>query len=454
MAAPAKTLPLDAGQIKKAAHALLAYNKSRQKTAEKLLLNEDLNVFLMVTVWKIPPREQVVKITLPHGILPATSEVCLFTKDEPGLTAEQTENLYRKLLSQNGVTNITEVISYKTLKKEYKSFEAKRRLVNRFSLFLSDDRIRRLLPSHIGKHFYRSKKAPLSVNLKAKNLAKEINRHIQGTTLPVTNKGCCYTARVGHTGMTAEEIAANVVAFGRVLSAKAPKISQSIKILHLKTDKSVALPIFNWSCPGSQDVEKQTGGKERKKNKEKKKNQKKKKSKGPTPGKAGKPVEGSDVPTPGSLKREEEETEMSDVVGPEPEDGEGIPLLVPIEMPAGVPKDKVAEAGPSAKEEVETEPKGRLLGKRKPSLSSKASVTGLETPSVGASLQTPKRIKQGKKAKAPKPEVLEKELAETPPKLKRKSLVKHKREKAVTSAKKTPRTPKQPIGKRELLRSV
>lgn len=34
-------------------------------------------------------------------------------------------------------------------------------------------------------------RVPLSVNLKAKNLAKEMQKHIQGTTLPVTNKGCC-----------------------------------------------------------------------------------------------------------------------------------------------------------------------------------------------------------------------------------------------------------------------
>lgn len=34
-------------------------------------------------------------------------------------------------------------------------------------------------------------RAPLSVNLKAKDLAKELEKHIQGTTLPVNNKGCC-----------------------------------------------------------------------------------------------------------------------------------------------------------------------------------------------------------------------------------------------------------------------
>ncbi|KFO87895.1 Ribosomal L1 domain-containing protein 1, partial [Buceros rhinoceros silvestris] len=181
---------------------------------------------------------------LPHGIRPETAEVCLFTKDEPNLSAEQTENLYRKLLIQNGIRSVSQIISYKTLKNEYKQFEAKRRLLNRFDLFLSDERIRRLLPSHLGKHFYERKKVPLSVNLKARNLAKEIHKHLQGTTLPVTNKGCCYTARIGHTGMKADEILENIIAAADVIAKKLPKKWKNVKILHLKTLKSVALPIF------------------------------------------------------------------------------------------------------------------------------------------------------------------------------------------------------------------
>jgi len=51
-----------------------------------------------------------------------------------------------------------QIIPYKVLKTEYKPYEAKRRLLGNFDMFLSDDRIRRLLPSHLGKHFYLRKK--------------------------------------------------------------------------------------------------------------------------------------------------------------------------------------------------------------------------------------------------------------------------------------------------------
>lgn len=54
-------LPAFPSQVKKAVQALLAYTKTSDKTDE-LLLNENKNVYLMVTVWKIPAREQVIKM--------------------------------------------------------------------------------------------------------------------------------------------------------------------------------------------------------------------------------------------------------------------------------------------------------------------------------------------------------------------------------------------------------
>lgn len=101
----------------------------------------------------------------------------------------------------------------------------------------------------------------------------------------------------------------------------------------------------------------------------------------------------------------------------------------------------MAESSPSAKEGVEMDSKGHH-GKRKPSLFSEASVTGLEMPKDESSPKTPKLVKQAK------------ELAETLLKPKPKFSVNPKRKKAVLSAKRAPRTSKQTVGKRELLQSV
>ncbi|KAF7243071.1 Ribosomal L1 domain-containing protein 1 [Varanus komodoensis] len=420
-------------RIKKAAQALLAYNAKKQKTAEKLLLNEDRNMFLMITVWKIPPREQVIKIALPHGILPETSEVCLFTKDEPGLTAEQTENMYKKLLSQHGITNITEVIPYKTLKKEYKPFEAKRRLLGRFSLFLSDDRVRRLLPSHLGKHFYKNKKAPLSVNLKAKDLAKEINRLIQGTILPVTNKGCCYTARIGHTGMEAHKIAENVVAAAKVMAVKAPQIWKSVKIFHLKTDKSVALPIFTSADLNTECLQEQTGAKVKQKKREK--NRAKKNPPGKT--KTAAEAEGSGVPAAGT--QGEEVAKPSAMAELEQEDGE-IPQLVPIETSPGEKREEVVKPSPEKEIKAVTKGSTSLLGKRKAFPRSETPLAQQATPVEAPNQQKPKPLRKDKEPKAQKQGALEKK---TPQKPTGKLPATPKARKAGQSAKKAPRSPKQ-----------
>lgn len=111
----------------------------------------------------------------------------------------------------------------------------------------------------------------------------------------------------------------------------------------------------------------------------------------------------------------------------------------------------MAEPSLSTKEEVEIDPEAPLLGKRKLSLSSEP---GLEIPKGGSSPKTPKPLKKVKKEEAPKQMSVEKELAKTPVKPKLKSSADPKTKKAVKSAKKAPRTPKQTFRKRELLQSV
>ncbi|KAM6424428.1 ribosomal L1 domain-containing protein 1 [Liasis olivaceus] len=440
-AAAAAALPLDRGQIKKASQALLAYIADKQKSGDKVLLDVDQNVFLMVTVWKIPLQEQVIKINLPHSILPATSEVCLFTKDEPGLTAEQTENLYRKLLVQHGITCITEVISYKTFKTEYKPFEAKRRLLTRFALFLSDDRIRRLLPSHMGKHFYLRKKAPQCVNLKAKDLAKEINKRIQGTILPVTNKGSCYMVRVGHTGMEASEITENVMAAATAVAIKAPQIWKSIKLLHLKTAKSVALPVFNSAPHGDAGVQKKTGAEIKQAVRGKKK---KKKSKA-------KPRATDQMSTKVGVTRAAE-VDKPQADGEEPsalkskeEEEEEIPQLVPVEISPAVEKEQVAKLHLRARNELKTGSPD-LRSDRKTGLSAEAPVTRPGTPGAVSPLEKSKQLQPGQKSKIPKQEFLEK----VPPKRAQQPLAKPavtpKRLKVPKSDKK-PKTPKRELRK-------
>ncbi|XP_071398906.1 ribosomal L1 domain-containing protein 1 [Centroberyx affinis] len=243
MAGKTEELALDRSQVKKAVQALQAFLKTKS-TGESLFLDETQQISLLFTLWKVPKQAQTIRIPLPHGQRPDTEEVCLFTRDEPRMTSDQTQRFYKKLLEEKGVRNITEIIPYKVLRTEYKPYEAKRRLLGNFDMFLSDDRIRRLLPSHLGKHFYERKKEPLSVNLQSKQLARDIQRVIQGTVVKVSNKGCCCMARVAHSGMTADEVTENIEAAVKTVAAKLRTEGPVMKLIHLKSQTSVALPIY------------------------------------------------------------------------------------------------------------------------------------------------------------------------------------------------------------------
>ncbi|NXI44948.1 RL1D1 protein, partial [Galbula dea] len=423
-------------QVKKAAEALLAFARSKAK-GHALLLNERESVQLMVTVWKVPREAQVIKIPLPHGIRPETAEVCLFTKDEPNLSAEQTENLYRKLLSQNGIKSVSQIISYKTLKKEYKLFEAKRRLLNRFDLFLSDDRIRRLLPSHLGKHFYERKKVPISVNLKARNLAKELQKHIQGTTLPVSNKGCCYTARIGHTGMNADEILDNVIAAAEVIAKKLPKNWKNVKILHLKTLKSAALPIFTANISNLDELDRQppslrkTEVKKREKNKKPKKAAKKPNSSQVTLA--------TQVNKAAAIPATQELEIKQKVVVQEPDDcdEEEIPQLVPVQATI-LDELKKMQPSPEKGDNVGKKTKAPLGKRKKQLLALKAG-----KPKRKVTEEYAPKQKKAKKLSMPKEAIKEREIKKTPKKPEAKSFATPKAGKSIQSAKKSSKTSKQ-----------
>ena len=51
---------------------------------------------------------------LPHNQRSDTDEVCLFTRDEPNMTGEQTQRFYKRLLEEKGI-NIAEVLLWLTV---------------------------------------------------------------------------------------------------------------------------------------------------------------------------------------------------------------------------------------------------------------------------------------------------------------------------------------------------
>ncbi|XP_069590190.1 ribosomal L1 domain-containing protein 1 [Ranitomeya imitator] len=431
---------VDGEQVKKATKALLAYHKTKE-SGNLLLLNEHDWISLMLTVWKIPNQAQAIRIPLPHGIRPSTCEVCLFTKDEPNMSVEQTEKFYKKMLSQHGVKQITEVIPLKKMKKEYKPYEAKRRLLAGYDLFLADSRIRRLLPSHIGKHFYKEKREPQSVNLKHKYLAAELNRFIQGTQLHITNRGCCYSIRVGHTGMKVEDIAENILAVSQVLAEKLPMKWKNVKVLHLKSQSSVALPIYASSLDNLNSLGLVKTTPTKKKQQPAKKTTPAKKNK-QQPAKKNKTTKKSaDKKMRATTSKEQNEADGGE---------EEIPLLVPIQEPISTKKSKKRKSDIQKVSMVKKESKGsaeniQVSSTKKPTPKKRKMNDDVEvnkTPSK-------QKNKLASEEKYQKPEELETPpmrsiLKKTPKKTPAKSALKLTKSavKLTKSARKAPQTPK------------
>ncbi|KAJ3026945.1 UNVERIFIED_CONTAM: hypothetical protein HDU68_004792 [Siphonaria sp. JEL0065] len=243
-------------QIEKAVKALTAFNAKKEaaKPASKkadLLANDDDDeenledadpvsgkfFWLIVSTKKMPSSIKIkpVKIPIMHSITAKNAEVCLFTKDP--------QKDYKDLLEEKGI-KIEKVIGVSKLKANYHSYEAKRQLCDSFDMFLTDDRIVSLLPPLLGKTFFARKRHPVPVNLKAKNVATEIEKAISGTYLHL-NKGLCNSVKIGTTNQSETKVVDNIYFALETIVARVPGKWPNIQSIHVKLSDSVSLPLYN-----------------------------------------------------------------------------------------------------------------------------------------------------------------------------------------------------------------
>ena len=190
------------------------------------------------------------KIALPHVPLVDTKDICVFVKDlekvknvkKDIVDHEDTVNHFKDLISAQGV-DVASVISLRELKVEYKNFEAKTALCHRHEIFLADMKILRFLPKFLGKPFYSRKKFPCPINLKSKDLKKEVNKALSTVFLPLGNQGSCSMLRIGNTSMKPNHLVDNILQATEILAKRYPGGWKNIRSIHLKTETSMSIPI-------------------------------------------------------------------------------------------------------------------------------------------------------------------------------------------------------------------
>lgn len=237
-------------------------NQRLANQSKKDLLDDDSEesiIYLQVAMVKVAKllhatthivRPVKMKVFLPNPVVNSTTDVLLITKDsEDGrdVRDDHTENLYhyqRMLKLCGAARHISEVVTLRQLKAEFKEYEAKRHLANRTDVVLCDDTIVRRIPIFLGKHFYGKRKFPIPVNLKAKNLLSEIERCLRIQILYLPMKGNSGIMKIGRLSQSNKMIIENIQEAVQKMLKQFPGGWKNIQALYLKTERSKSVPFY------------------------------------------------------------------------------------------------------------------------------------------------------------------------------------------------------------------
>ncbi|XP_064478982.1 ribosomal L1 domain-containing protein 1-like [Ornithodoros turicata] len=221
------------------------------KDAKNLLIDSsDDNLYLQLTLKKIPynTNAKLIKIDLPYTLASEDTDICLFVGDlekkNPRAENEKTVDYYKELLQEAGVTRNIDIIPLRQLRTEYQPYEAKRNLCAGYDVFLTDQLIYPIIARYLGKTFYVKNKLPRRVDTKKSNLKSHLEHVLSTTYLMLRCEGTASTVLTAHLGMKDAQAVENVRAVCDVLEKKLPGGWDNILSLHVKTHKSVALPLY------------------------------------------------------------------------------------------------------------------------------------------------------------------------------------------------------------------
>lgn len=225
---------LDEGQVKRAAKALILW--VNQQDTSNQLLDDDSFISLIITLKKIPEkgRAKPWRIPLVHSLY-KDKAICLLTKDP--------QADFKAKLKADPVEGMEKVIGLTKLRKNYKQYKERRKLLQMYDLFLADDRILSLLPALLGVKFFDKKKQPMPVKISGKSIKADIERARDCTAFFLPAGATCMV-KVGRSSFASEQVASNVMSAIGPIVEKIPRKWKNIQAIYMRTHDSPALPIF------------------------------------------------------------------------------------------------------------------------------------------------------------------------------------------------------------------
>lgn len=159
------------------------------------------------------------------------------------LLAGESADDARRRIEKDGIEHIALVLGVDELRKEYRVYERRRKLAASYDIFFADARVVKTLPKLLGNAFFKKKKHPVPVELGKGNWKKELEHAKRCTHLYISSGTCSYI-RVGFSDMGQSGLYKNIRAIARKLDTYLPGGWNNVQSLHIKTDESVALPIY------------------------------------------------------------------------------------------------------------------------------------------------------------------------------------------------------------------
>lgn len=233
--------------VKAVSVAFQAFAAFQEKNSQKVLLDDDMHINLLVSCIKVSFKEpRPILVSLPHPVRTKESDVCLIVKDlEKGwkINHEPTAEHYQELLRAKNISCVNEVLPLRQLRVEYKPFEAKSKLAQRFDVMLVDKRVIKFVPRYLGKAFYGYGRIPIPVDVESSALAREVDRALACSTMSMTHVGTSTQLCVGLTTQEQGAVVENIMATYNTLCKKFPGKFANVRTLALRFGK---LP---WTVP-------------------------------------------------------------------------------------------------------------------------------------------------------------------------------------------------------------
>lgn len=273
---------VDTGLVERAVMAMLKHHQKQQegggKTTEdnkkkNLFADTDTVQIHVNFALDIPPTRPTIKprrIMIPHPLYKLDdddqdndiydsldeAEICLIVKEESKPHVQEMIEKFPKYMKC-----IKKVMGLDSLRKKHSSFQQKRALMKRYTLFMADDRILNMLTQSLGTTFIKAKKQPIPIAFnknRTDGIPMAIYKALQATYL-IIPEGTCVSVRAGNTGMPIQHLIDNITTISNHVPPHIPRSWSNIQGISIKTAQSVSLPIYNKTPYELQEITKMAG---------------------------------------------------------------------------------------------------------------------------------------------------------------------------------------------------